>query len=54
MICEPSLREVAIARGGSSMFNICAQWHSMSPVQGGAEFSGSTNNHHAGVAWKQF
>ena len=53
MICEPSSGEVAIAHGGPSIFSIYARWRSMSPIQGGAEFSGSTNNQHAGVAWKQ-
>ena len=49
-ICETPSREVAIAHSGPSMFSIYAQWRSMPPIQGGAEFSGSTKNQHAGVA----
>ena len=53
MMCELFLREVAIAHGGPSMFSIYARWCSMSLIQGGAEFSGSTKNQLTGVAWKQ-
>ena len=42
MTCEPYSRGVAIAHGGPSVFSIYARLRSMSLIQGGAEFSGST------------
>ena len=47
---KPSMREVAVAHGGPSMFSTYARWRSMPPIQGDAEISGSTKNQHAGVA----
>ena len=46
-------REVVVARGGPSMTSMYSLTSSMSPIRRGAEFSGSTKDQHAGVAWKQ-
>ena len=47
------LRNVTITNDDPSVFSVHAQWDYVSPIQGGAKFSGSTNDQRIGVALKQ-